>query len=67
MYMGIHEWTITKSTELSNKAFTINTDGKMFDRVMPNYCAIRPSFYISSSVKYKSGIGSKSDPIRIAR
>ncbi len=67
MYMGIHEWTITKSTEYTNKAFSINTDGNVFDRIFPNYCAIRPSFYISSSVKYKSGIGSKSDPIRIER
>ena len=65
MYMGVHEWTITRSNEVSNKVFTINADGKVFDRVMPNYCAIRPSFYISSSVKYLSGVGSKTDPIRI--
>lgn len=68
MYMGVHEWTITKSTYPYNQnVFKIGTDGYVFDAVLGNYSAIRPSFYISSSIKYKSGIGTKSDPIRIER
>lgn len=67
MYMGMLEWTISKASNTTNKVLAIDPKGNVYDKPLPSYSAVRPSFYISNSIKFKSGIGSKNDPIRIAR
>ena len=66
MYMGLYEWTISRSADDSNNAFDVNNTGYVgnFD-VGNNACGVRPVFNLSSSVNYVSGSGTAADPIRI--
>ena len=66
MYMGLYEWTISRQADLSNYAFIVyNTGHVLGARVGHCEFAVRPSFNLLSSVKYVSGSGSMSDPVRI--
>ena len=65
MYMGLYEWTISRSAAISDFAFNVNFDGCVyFNYVNFNY-GVRASFNLESSVSYVSGSGSMSDPIVI--
>ena len=65
MYMGLYEWTISRSAGTSGNAFLVSGDGGVdFDRVY-GYRAVRQSFSLESSITYASGSGTQSDPIRI--
>ena len=65
MYMGLYEWTISRSADGSDFAFDVDYDGYVGDdRVDGNY-GVRASFNLESSVSYVSGSGSMSDPIVI--
>ena len=66
MYMGDWEWTISRMSDFSNFAFSVNHTGYV------NYSlnvgineAVRPVFNLESSVTYVSGSGTQSDPIII--
>ena len=65
MYMGMHEWTISRISDVTYDAFYVDSAGDVDGNgVLLNNVA-RPSFNLESSVKYVSGSGSMSDPIII--
>lgn len=65
MYMGLLEWTIYRASNEDNFAFYIYYDGGLVDLYVGDCVAVRPSFYLSSSVTYISKDGSQNLPIRI--
>ncbi len=66
MYMGLYEWTISRFSSSTNIAYGVNSAGLVFSNtVYGSYNAVRPSFYLESSVSYVSGSGTATDPIRI--
>ena len=65
MYMGLHEWTISRNSDYSNNAFVVDYDGSVYYYGVSNKYGVRPSFNLESSVNYVSGSGSMSDPIRV--
>ena len=65
MYMGYNEWTISRHSDSSDLAFFVYDYGLVDgSRVNLDY-GVRPSFNLESSVKYVSGSGSMSDPVRV--
>ena len=65
MYMGAWEWTVSRLADGSDTAFYVYNDGNVYYNYVHNYDAVRPSFNLESSITYKSGSGSMSDPIVI--
>ena len=65
MYMGLYEWTISRSADHSNFAFFVHDDGLVDGSHVYNDYGVRASFNLESSVSYVSGSGSMSDPIVI--
>ena len=65
MYMGLYEWTISRSAGSSDIAFFVNDDGSVYYNVVDGDFGVRASFSLESSVSYVSGSGSMSDPIVI--
>ena len=66
MYMGLYEWTISRSAGYSDYAFIVNYTGRVYDGNVGNFAyGVRPVFNLSSSVNYVSGSGTAADPIRI--
>ena len=64
MYMGLHEWTISRYADDSNIAFTVYDTGLVDSSSVGNFAfGVRPVFYLTSSVNYASGSGSAADPI----
>ena len=66
MYMGLVEWTISRIADDSSAAFYVYYDGHVDGRLV-GYDAygVRPVFNLSSSVKFSSGDGTSSNPIRL--
>ena len=65
MYMGVNEWTITRKSQSEYTSFMIYDSGPASPRNAFVNFGIRPSFYLTSSITYKSGTGTESDPIVI--
>ena len=72
LYMGLSEWTIQGGGAAAGvnypSALTLTTSGNLSNShtFYETYSmAIRPSFYLNSTVQYVSGIGTSSNPIRI--
>ena len=65
MYMGYNEWTISRHSDNTNSAFFVNSTGNVLGSNVRSDNGVRPSFNLESSVKYVSGSGSMSDPVRI--
>ena len=66
LYLGSTEWTISRNSGYTYLAFLVNSAGDVYySGYVPNSLAVRPSFNLLSSVKYISGSGSMSDPVRI--
>ena len=65
MYLGLYEWTISRSAGNSNHAFYVNGVGGVRNYHVGNFGAVRPSFSLESSITYVSGSGSASDPMVI--
>ena len=64
MYMGLYEWTISRNADDSYDAFRVyNTGDVSHNNVGDDAYAVRPVFYLTSSVNYVSGSGSATDPI----
>ncbi len=66
MYIGLHEWTISRIADDSNTAFNVLSRGYVgnyYDVV--NSFGVRPSFNLESAITYVSGSGSADDPIVI--
>ena len=63
---GLDEWTISRRSDGTNRAFPVIYVGRVFGNVDVNTTlAVRPVFYLTSSTTYVSGSGTSSDPIRI--
>ena len=66
MYMGLHEWTISRYSDTSNNVFYVNNAGPVsFSNVGDDAFGVRPVFSLTSSVNYASGSGSATDPILV--
>ena len=65
LYLGSEEWTISLCSDLSSIAFTVKSTGNIFVSIVTNDQEVRPSFNLESSIKYVSGSGSMSDPVRV--
>ena len=65
LYLGSFEWTISRRSDDSGTAFFVTGNGYVHADRVYNSFAVRPSFNLESSVKYVSGSGSMSDPVRI--
>ena len=66
MFMGDSEWTITPCSHLNalciSSSGEVGSDAVYFD----GYAAVRPVFYLNSTVTYKSGIGTISSPFLLS-
>ena len=65
MYMGYYDWTISRSSDYSDRAFFVNSPGHVIVSTVDYNIGVRASFNLESSVTYVSGSGTMSDPIRI--
>ena len=65
MYMGLYEWTISRTADDSDLAFYVHNGGAVNYNSVSYYRGVRASFNLESSVSYVSGSGSMSDPIVI--
>ncbi len=65
MYMGLYEWTISRTADGSNVAFYVGYGGSVGSSYVGYNRAVRPSFSLESSITYVSGSGSASDPMVI--
>ena len=65
LYLGSSEWTISRYSNISLNAFTVNSTGYVHYNIVSDPTGVRPSFNLESSVKYVSGSGSMSDPVRV--
>ena len=65
MYLGSYEWTISRNADNSGNAFSVANTGYVLNSGAFNALAVRPVFYLSSSVTYVEGDGTQSLPIRV--
>ena len=65
MYMGLLEWMISPLTDSSVNALYIFYNGDVGPIRVNGNDAVRPVFYLDSSVKYISGEGTQSSPMII--
>ena len=65
MYMGVLDWTISLNSDYLYNAFDVLSGGYVDADFVSGNSGVRPSFNLLSSVKYVSGSGSMSDPVRV--
>ena len=65
IYMGLEEWTILRNSDVTNISFIMDSSGSPKFNYIYKSSGVRPSFNLESSVKYVSGDGTQSSPIRI--
>ena len=67
MNINLNEWTISRSSDNTNRAFYVYSAGCVDGVILVylNSRGVRPVFYLTSSTGYVSGSGTSSDPIRI--
>ena len=65
MYMGLLEWTISRYADVAYGVFNVNRTGGVSNYYANYALAVRPVFYLSSSVNYASGSGTAADPILV--
>ena len=67
LYLGSNEWTISRDSDdtYPYRAFNVDSTGAVDDYLVTSSSAVRPSFNLESLVKYVSGSGSMSDPVRV--
>ena len=65
LYLGSYEWTISRSSGHSSSAFFVYNTGYINYHGVTDDHAVRPSFYLNSSVTYAGGTGEASNPIRV--
>ena len=67
LYTGLSEWTISRNSDGSGDAFAVARDGTVRGVAVghSNGSAARPTFNLSSSIKFTSGEGTAVNPIRI--
>ena len=65
LYLGDYEWTISRSSGGTHNVFDVGDSGSVYDGTMAYAFAVRPSFYLESSVVLTGGTGNSSDPYRL--
>ena len=65
LYLGSYDWTVSRDSGDTTNAFYVNSAGSVISKSVTNSRGVRPSFNLESSVKYVSGSGSMSDPVRV--
>ena len=65
LYGGGWDWTISRYSDISGRAFGVGYSGYVYDSNVSRNSGVRPSFSLLSSTTYVSGSGSMSDPVRI--
>ena len=65
MYLGAHEWLISRNSGGTYNAFNVLVAGYVRSNYVYATRAVRPSFYLESDVTYASGSGSMTDPLKI--
>ena len=66
LFLGSYEWLLSPGSGDFNGAWNVNSSGRAYNNGGVVYAsAVRPSFYLLSSVKYVFGSGTSSLPIRI--
>ena len=65
LYMGLAEWSISSRTDLSNAAFDIDSQGRVYSYYVYGNYGARPTFYLKSDVEISRGNGTVTDPYRI--
>ena len=65
LYLGSTEWTISRFSDYTTRAFNVYSTGFVSGWDVTYIYGVRPSFNLLSSVKYVSGSGSMSNPIRV--
>ena len=65
MFMGMDEWTISRSSDRYDAVYNISEGGSVSCTGVFMESSIRPVFNLISSTTYKSGSGTMSDPIII--
>ena len=67
LYTGLLELTLSRRSDESRLAFDVKYNGFVLTAFVDSAYgqAVRPSFSLSSSITYESGIGTATDPIRI--
>ena len=67
LYIGLYEWTISRYSDDFGIAFGVYDDGSVGDNLVDSSRGgvLRPSFSLSSSIKFTSGEGTAVNPIRI--
>ena len=64
LYLRSTEWTLSRNSGTASNEFDVFSGYVLNRNVIISY-AVRPSFNLESSVKYVSGSGSMSDPVRV--
>ena len=65
MYMGLYEWTLSRTAVDAYLVFDVRNAGDVDNNNANNAYGVRPVFYLSSSVNYASGSGTAADPILV--
>ena len=67
LYTGLYEWPLSRASDRSGFAFSVRGGGNVVNGLVASDLgnAVRPSFNLTSSVKYESGDGTASSPIRL--
>ena len=66
LYLGSSEWTITPRSSSSFNVFSVYSYGNLINNNVLGGIAVRPVFYLKSNVALVDGVGSSSDPYRVA-
>ena len=63
LYLGDYEWTISRHSSYTYSVFYVSYTGSVHnDSVVTDSYAVRPSFYLESSVEISSGTGTSTNP-----
>ena len=66
MYLGTDEWTISRNSSVASNVFGVSNSGFVSYSNVSNTNAVRPSFYLESSVGISGGTGTASVPYRLS-
>ena len=66
LYLGSDEWAISCRSDNMYDAFLVDNAGSIYGYDMTFTYAVRPSFYLESSVVLTGGTGTSSDPYRLS-
>ena len=66
MYLGMYEWTISRTSDGSSSAFLVYSGGGLGSNTVGRHDGgVRPVFYLESTATYSVGDGSLQSPIRL--